>query len=308
MKVAIFGGCGFIGRELMNDLLARGHEVLTIGRSGQPGVAPGHSHSTTAPGDRAGMLALLEDVDTLFHLACDSTPGSTRLAPVAEGTANILPSLELLEILQGLPALRLVFVSSGGAIYRPGADTPPSREDSALSPRSYYGAGKLALELFIEAYQHQTGHAAVILRPSNIYGPGQRARRQFAIVPTLLTALRDGTPFTIWGDGSARRDFLYIDDFLDLCHRVITDDQDREPGTIFNAGSGRDVSILELCDLVERVSGRTLHRTFAPRRGVDMPIARLATEKAQVTLGWSARTPLRLGLEQTWRWFLKNSA
>ena len=307
MKVAILGGGGFIGRKLTHDLLARGHRVLTIGRRGQPAMAPGHSHSTTTPGDRAGMLALLEDVDNLFHLACDSTPGSTRMDPVAEGSANILPALEWLEVLQALPALRLVFVSSGGAIYRPGAGMAPSREDSAVSPRSYYGAGKLALELFIEAYQHQTGNAAVILRPSNIYGPGQRARRQFAIVPTLLTALRDGTPFTIWGDGSARRDFLYIDDFLDLCHRVITHDRGREPGTIFNAGSGSDVSILELCDLVESVSGRTLQRSFAPQRGVDMPIARLATDRARQSLGWSAQTPVRLGLERTWQWFLKNS-
>ena len=307
MKIAILGGSGFIGRRLRDSLLAGGHCVLTIGRSSQPTVSSRHSHATTTPGDREAMRALLEDVGVLFHLACDSTPGSTRLNPVPEGTANILPSLELLAVLQDLPALRLVFVSSGGAIYRAGTGMPPSKEDSALSPRSYYGAGKLALELFIEAYHHQTGNAAMILRPSNIYGPGQRAKQQFGIVPTLLSALRDGKPFTIWGDGSARRDFLYIDDFLDLCHRVISREWPREPASIFNAGSGDDVSILELCDLVENISGRTLDRHFAPQRGVDMPSAQLDTEKARQALGWSAGTPLRLGLEQTWQWFLASS-
>lgn len=252
------------------------------------------------------MRHLLQDIDVLFHLACDSTPGSTRLDPVAEGVANILPSLELLTVLQDLPTLRLVFVSSGGAVYTADNGALPSREDCPVSPRSYYGAGKLALERFIEAFHHQTGNAAVILRPSNLYGPGQRARRQFGIVPTLMKALHAGEPFTIWGDGSARRDFLYIDDFLDLCRCVIGAPWQGDSVAILNAGSGESVSIIELCDLAERVTGRKLHREFAPRRGVDMPIARLDTEKARETLGWAARTQLPQGLESAWRWFLAN--
>ena len=84
-------------------------------------------------------------------------------------------------------------------------------------------------------------------------------------------------------------------------------DWEREPFTILNAGSGEDVSILELCDLVEGVTGRALHRDFAPQRGVDMPVAQLDTEKARQALGWSARTPLQQGLEQTWQWFLENN-
>jgi UDP-glucose 4-epimerase len=304
VKIAIFGGSGFIGAQLRDDLLARDHSVLTLSRSMQPTVSPRHVHSTTSPEDREGMRSLLEDSDVLFHLACDSTPGSTRLDPVAEGTGNVLPSLELLAVLQDLPALRLVFVSSGGAAYRADAGAQPSREDSPLSPRSYYGAGKLALELFIEAFHHQTGNAAVILRPSNLYGPGQRARQQFGIVPTLMRALHTGEPFTIWGDGSARRDFLYIDDFLDLCRQVIAGDWQRDSVVVLNAGSGESVSILDLCDLAETVTGRALHREFAPKRGVDMPVARLDTEKARQNLGWSARTRLPQGLERTWQWFL----
>jgi UDP-glucose 4-epimerase len=252
------------------------------------------------------MRSLLEGFDVLFHLAADSTPGSTRLKPELEGTANLQPSLALLSVLQGLPELRLVFVSSGGAVYRAGENMQPSTEESPLSPCSYYGAGKLALELFIEAYHQQTGNAAIILRPSNLYGPGQYAKRQFGIVPTLLTAARDGSPFTIWGDGSARRDFLYIDDFLDLCDRTITPDRDREPLAVFNAGFGEGVSILELCDLVEQVTRRPLHREFAPQRGIDMPVARLNTEKARIALGWSAQTRLEHGLERTWQWFLES--
>jgi UDP-glucose 4-epimerase len=308
MKIAIFGGSGFIAGRLRDDLLGRGHSILTISRNPQASRSPRHSHSTIAPADRDGMRSLLKGFDVLFHLASDSTPGSTRLKPEFEGTANLQPSLELLSVLQGLPELRLVFVSSGGAVYRAGENMQPSTEESPLSPCSYYGAGKLALELFIEAYHQQTGHAATILRPSNLYGPGQHAKRQFGIVPTLLAAARHGSPFTIWGDGSARRDFLYIDDFLDLCERTITPNGYREVLAVFNAGSGEDVSILELCDLVERVTGRALHREFAPQRGIDMPVARLDTEKARNTLGWSAQTLLEQGLERTWQWFLETQS
>jgi len=306
MNIAIFGGSGFVGSRLRDYLLGRGHSVLTISRSAQSPGSSNHTHSTMSPEDHEGMRSLLEGFDVLFHLAADSTPGSTRLKPECEGTANLQPSLALLSVLQGLPELRLVFVSSGGAVYRADENMQPSTEESPLSPCSYYGAAKLALELFIEAYHHQTGNAAVILRPSNLYGPGQYAKRQFGIVPTLLTAARDGSPFTIWGDGSARRDFLYIDDFLDLCNRAIVPDGVREPLAIFNAGSGEGVSILELCHLVEQVTGRLLHREFAPQRGIDMPVARLDTDKARIALGWSAHTRLEHGLERTWQWFLES--
>lgn len=305
MKLAILGSSGFVGHKLAGDLLARGHQVLTVSRGVQPRVSQAHKHATMPEGNPAEIRALLADVDLLFHLACDSTPGSTRLNPVAEGAANVLPFLHLLEALQDLPKLRLVFVSSGGAIYRADSDMPPSKEDSALSPHSYYGAGKLTLEFFIEAYHNQTGNGAFILRPSNLYGPGQRPRQGFGIVPTLLTALRDGLPFTIWGDGSARRDFLYIDDFLDLCNRTITHDWTSQPAAVINAGAGESISILKLCDLVEQVTGRGLHRNFAPQRDIDLPVARLDMGKAQATLGWSARRSLQQGLENTWEWFLK---
>jgi len=306
MNIAIFGGSGFIGSRLRDDLLDRGHSVLTISRSPQSPRSSKHTHSSMSAEDHEGMRSLLHGVDVLFHLASDSTPGSTRLKPEFEGTANLQPSLALLSVLQGLPGLCLVFVSSGGAVYRAGENLQPSTEESPLSPCSYYGAGKLAMELFIEAYQQQTGNAAIILRPSNLYGPGQYAKRQFGIVPTLLAAARDGSTFTIWGDGSARRDFLYIDDFLDLCDRAIAPDGASRPLAVFNAGSGEGVSILELCHLVEQVTGRPLRREFAPQRGVDMPVARLDTDKARIALGWSAQTRLEHGLERTWQWFLES--
>ena len=303
MKIALYGGNGFIGRRLRDHLLAHGHTVLTLSRSNQPGVSAKHTHSTTAPGDAKAMRTLLEGVDVLFHLASDSTPGSTHLNPVREGTANILPSLELLALLQDLPQLRLIFVSSGGAIYHADEDMEASTENSTLSPRSYYGAGKIALEFFIDAYRQQTGNAATILRPSNLYGPGQYAKQQFGIVPTLLTAIREGKPFTIWGDGSARRDFLYIDDFLSLCDRVVVGMRATDTMTILNAGSGEGASIHELCELAEKVTERTLCRNFAPQRGVDMPVAHLDSTSAQELLNWSAKTNLKRGLELTWRWF-----
>ncbi len=86
-------------------------------------------------------------------------------------------------------------------------------ESSSIAPRSYYGAAKCAVEHLFRAYHAQTGHTVLIVRPPNIYGPGQLPKRQFGIVPTLMRCAQDGTEFEIWGDGSTIRDFLYIDDF-----------------------------------------------------------------------------------------------
>ncbi len=146
MNIVILGGSGFIGGRLTRSLVEAGHRVTSVSRSRMPRLGPDHAHMDITLNDRQSTLALLKDADFLFHLACDSTPGSSRLQPALEGINNILPTLQLLEVLQQRSRPCLVYISSGGAIYRQGPDASPFDEDSATLPMSYYGAGKLAVE------------------------------------------------------------------------------------------------------------------------------------------------------------------
>ncbi len=301
MKSVILGGSGFLGQRLTQSLCDPGQEVVTVSRSPLRPLGQGHRHRDITLDDRRALAALLEDADFVFHLASDTTPGVSRLQPALEVNNNLLPLASLLECLQGLERPTLVYVSSGGAIYPPAQGS--LTESSATLPASYYGAGKLAAEALIQAYQQQTGHRVVILRPANIFGPGQVPKKQFGVVPTLCACLLNNKAFTLWGDGSAVRDYLYIDDFLQLCMQVVSHNWPAATLETLNAGSGQGHSILTLCQLLEQVSGRQLVVERMPPRGVDTQSVVLDCSRALALLGWRASTELASGLEATWQWF-----
>ncbi len=306
MKSVILGGSGFLGQRLTQQLCDQGQRVATVSRSPLKSIGPLHQHRDVTLDDRRALSSLLEDADFVFHLASDTTPGVSRLQPALEINNNLLPLAGLLECLQERRGAMLVYISSGGAIYEAHQNTLP--EDSAKLPASYYGAGKLAAEALIQAYHQQTGHGAVILRPANIFGPGQVPKKQFGIVPTLCHCLLNDKPFTLWGDGSAVRDYLYVEDFLRLCQDITHHAWPDTTLEILNVGTGKGYSILSVCKLLEQVSGRTLSIDTMPPRGVDTPSVLLDCSHARSLLGWEAQTSLEDGLVETWRWFSQQYA
>jgi UDP-glucose 4-epimerase len=134
-----------------------------------------------------------------------------------------------------------------------------------------------------------------------VYGPGQRPKAGFGVIANGFERIRRQEPIQIWGDGTATRDYLYIDDFIDLCVRVISE----HAGLgfdVMNAASGIGVSLNHLMDLMEEAAGKPLIREFRERRPLDAPHVVIASSKALLRYGWSAATPLRTGLERTWNW------
>lgn len=248
------------------------------------------------------MGEIYQQADFIFHLACDTTPATSFRQSSLEVTANLLPSLRLLEYLEHHCKAVLVYVSSGGTIYGDG-DNAPRSETSTTSPISYYGAGKASLELFFQAYHLQTGNPVVILRPSNIYGPGQFAKQQFGFIPTVFHAIAQGNAFYLMGDGRHVRDFLFVDDFVSLC-LSITRSLSRLEGqcSIYNAGSGQGVELLELIALAERVTGKKVQLEYNPARNVDVRSIVLESGKARADLSWVPDTALEEGLRRTWNW------
>jgi len=283
--VLVLGAGGFVGRALLPSLADRGIHAAALGRGAQGGA----------------LADLLGDVHTVVHLASGTTPGSSAGCPTHELHHNLEPTLRLLEALQRYPHLHLVYVSSGGTLLPrvPG----PGDEDVAVYSRSYYGAGKIAAEHFIEAWCHQSGGRATVLRPSNLYGPGQPERPGFGVIPAAMGKLARGEVMHVWGDGSIGRDYLYIDDFVRLLVSVVNAPP-TEGHHVFNACSGRSTSLDELLAMLEAVSGRVLQRSQAPGRSVDAPTVRMRADRARATFGWRPEVPLGEGLDRTWRWFI----
>lgn len=300
--VLLLGGTGFVGSRLMGRLHALGREVFVISRKAHTLPALENCHRFS---DSLDNVALLDDMlprcATVFHLASTSTPGSSAMQPAFEAANNLLPTLRFLETLQRHPNVDLVFLSSGGAIYGNAAAESIS-EDAPLSPLSYYGAGKAAVEKFIAAYCTQLKRTAVILRPANFYGPGQPYRAGFGVVPTIFYHIKTGKRFEIWGDGNNIRDYLYIDDFLDLCVMLIEKPPYNAGMRIYNAGTGEGTTLNSLCELASKVSGKKLNREYKALRAVDVRKVVLNSEAVRRDYGWSAKTRLEDGLSATWSW------
>lgn len=242
------------------------------------------------------LLPLLERCTQVIHLASSTTPGMTVWTPVAEVEGSLLPALRFLECLQDFPESKVVFVSTGGALY---GNAEIASETTALLPNSYHGAGKAALEAFVSVLGQRRSGKLTILRPSNIYGPGQSLRSGFGIIRNLLERVKDGSQVTLWSGGSSVRDYLYIDDMVAACKLAL-----RGPGGVFNIGTGVGTSLDELIAQVENITGRAMVVRREPARPSDVTHIVLDASRAMEFLGWHAKVGLAEGILATWNWLV----
>ncbi len=302
--ILLIGGGGFFGLALARALVARQKEVHVLSRGVESGRRAGIAFHRGSQDDPAVVQPLLERCGLLIHLAATTTPGSSRGTPVIDTLENLLPAARLMDMLSRIPPKRIIFISSGGAIYGNPSRLPVD-ESHPTAPLSYHAAGKVSLESLMIAFAHVNPVQLAILRPSNLYGPGQTLRAGFGLIRTLLDKAWHGTPVDIWGDGSAVRDYLYIDDAVDACRRLI---DSADASGIFNLGSGIGVSIADLIPRVEQITGRTLQVVAQPERGIDVRTIVLDCARLQRATGWVPRIGLDDGLRHTWNWVCEQHA
>lgn len=298
--ILVLGAGGFVGRHLVRALARRGERVIAVSRQPVDAIA-GVEFIVASLVEPEHFMPLLARSRAVVHLASRSTPGSSAGRPLTELDDNLRPTLALLQALQEQPNTNLLYLSSGGSVYGANSNSP-STEAAALEPRSYHGAGKVASEHFISAWCSQYGGAATILRPSNIYGPGQNERAGFGIVPTVFGKITRDEILAVWGDGSAVRDYLYIDDLVKLCEFILAAPMPAGVSTL-NAASGIGVSLNDLLHAMEEIAGKRLPRTYQTQRAVDARLIVMDPSLAYRHYGWSAATSLQDGLRQTWKWF-----
>jgi UDP-glucose 4-epimerase len=295
-SVLLVGGNGFLGQALARALSSTGWQVGVLSRGEMPCPLPGVEWHGGSQDDPGVVAALLDMYGAVVHLASTSTPGTYADRPARECEENLLPLLRFLEISEGRPEVPLIFISSGGAIYGQPTELPVG-ESQRLAPISNHAAGKAAAECFL-GVQAARGRRVTVLRPSNVYGPGQHLKPGFGVIRTMLEHARRGTAMAIWGDGETLRDYLYVDDFVEAMRRVL------EAPTVgtFNLGSGVGVSLNALCRLAERVTARPIRTAYHPARGVDVRAVVLDGDAFQQRYGWQPHIALDEGLRRTWEW------
>lgn len=196
--------------------------------------------------------------------------------------------------------VELLYLSSGGALYAPAGDSM-SNETMQVRPLSYHGAGKIAAEYFISAWCDQYSRKATIVRPSNVYGPGQPERAEFGIIPAALGKIKRSETLHVWGDGSAVRDYLYIDDLVRLMLTILHKPTPKG-ARVVNACSGVGVSLNELFDVLQDVTGVSLSCSYETSRAVDASRVVMDPTLAKREYNFLAATPLHEGLRRTWAW------
>ena len=276
MRVAVTGIDGFVGRAVGPALEARGHELVPIARR--------LGHDVT----RADSLATVPAFDAVIHLGVTSVPASYA-DPRAFYEANVLGTLNVLELARHVSA-RVVFASSyvyGQPRYQPIDEAHPTQ---AFNP---YAQSKLLGEALCTAYARDFGTKVTIIRPFNVFGPGQG--RQF-LVPRLVQQICEGSEVSVT-DLRPRRDYVHVRDVASALVSAASIDR-REP-SVFNVGSGRSVGIEELVALISRLSGRTakITCTHQPRPNEVLDTV-CDARRAHAELGWEPTITLEAGLQE----------
>ena len=306
MRVLVTGGAGFIGSHLTDALVRRGDAVgvvddMSAGRLGRvPEAAAVHKLSVT---DAAALAALTAEFapELICHLAAQIDVRSSVSHPAADAAANVIGTVNVLESARAVGA-RVLFASTGAVIY--GRDAPiPSMEDVLPLPESPYGVAKHCAEQYVLLYNRLHGMSHAVLRFANVYGPRQDPAGLAGVVAIFCARALAGERPVIYGDGQQTRDHVYVADAVGAF--LAAADRGR-PGT-WNIGTGTEVSVLALIQVISQVAGYQLEPVFAPARPGELLRGALAPERARRDLGWVPTTSLAEGVQRVYQWIKAGS-
>ncbi|RLB78212.1 MAG: epimerase [Deltaproteobacteria bacterium] len=298
-NILLLGGGGFIGTALSRSLCENKFNVHILSRHFPARqIEPNIIFHQGSMDNRKILERVLPECKTIIHLASSTTPGNSSRQPALEADKNIAPTLRFLDILQSYKHFHLIFVSSGGTLYGNPEFTPVD-ETHPLNPLSFHGAGKIAIETFLRTFSTSSEKSTTIVRPSNVYGPGQYFHRGFGVIRTMLEHIRKGTVMEIWGDGTSIRDFLYIDDMITALISLIDFPHDNNT---YNVGSGIGYSLNQLKEIIESVCGKKLRTVYRPGRKIDVKNIVLDSSRLIKKTKWHPTVSLEQGIEFTWKW------
>jgi UDP-glucuronate 4-epimerase len=310
VKLLVTGGAGFIGSHLVDRRLARGDRVVVLDDFNDfydPAIKRAHVAGHLSDPrfrlveadirDREAVFRVFEEErpEAVVHLAARAGVRPSLVQPVLYEEVNCVGTLQLLDaaVAHGKP--RFVFGSSS-SVYGINSKLPFSEEDPIERPISPYAATKRAGELHVFTAHYVHGIEAVCLRFFTVYGPRQRPEMAIA---KFIRAIDRGDPITIFGDGSSRRDYTYVDDIVDGVEAALN----RPPGfDIINLGGSSPVTLAELVAAIEEATGKKARVDRRPDQPGDVPVTYAAVKKAEERLGFRARVPLAEGLARSVAW------
>jgi UDP-glucose 4-epimerase len=305
MNCLVTGGAGFIGSHVVDALLARGDRVtvidnLSTGRRSNLEQALSGSGAELHVADVRDADAVSEIFATakpelVFHLAAQIDVRHSVADPADDAQTNTLGTIAVLEAARAAGVRRVVNSSTGGALYGD-ADVIPTPEDHPIRPMAPYGQSKYAAEGYLELYARLHGLSTISLRYGNVYGPRQDVHGEAGVVAIFCGCLVEGRRPVVFGDGGQTRDWVDVSDVV----RANLLAADADLTVPVNIGCGRETSVLDLLDALDRVGDQCspLAPEFAPDRPGEVRRSCLDVTRARTELGWEARVTVEDGLRE----------
>lgn len=300
-KALVTGGVGFVGSHLVDELLSRGIETYVIDNlsTGSLENIKGHMNNKLfhlTIGDIRDISYLapdISDMDVVFHEAAFVNDPKSIKNPVHVHEVNVNNTFELMNYCLKKDVKKFIFASSA-AVYGE-SNNSISLEKSELKPITPYGASKAIIEIYLNTYWKTYGFKNTILRYFNIFGPRQRYDSESGVITIFFEKLLKNESPVVFGDGKQTRDFVNVKDIVQA--NMLVAESNNSFGEVFNVGTGKSTSILELAETMSKVAGKDIHPIFAEARRGDSSFSKASIDKIKKMLGYEPKILLEDGLK-----------
>ncbi|MFC1963362.1 NAD-dependent epimerase/dehydratase family protein [Chloroflexota bacterium] len=298
MKILVTGGAGFIGSHVVDALINLGHEVVVIDNlsSGRrENLNPAAKFYELSIRDES-LSAIFEQEkpEIVNHHAAQIEVRKSTDDPVFDAEENILGSLNVIVNSLRSGVKRIIYASSGGAVYGD-PEYLPADEKHPVNPVSQYGVSKHAVEHYLYLYSVLHGIEHIILRYANVYGPRQNPHGEAGVISIFAALMLSGQRPSIFGPGDKTRDYIHVSDIVKANILAL----EKEKNAIYNIGTGVETSDQEIFDTLAKVLGYSGTPIYAPVRTGEVYRICLNADNARQELGWSSKIALEEGMEQT---------
>jgi len=309
MRYLITGGAGFIGSNITDELVRRGHDVVVLddlssGRdSNLAGIRSKIDLRIASITDLAAVQSACQKVDYVIHLAARTSVPRSVKDPLETNRVNIDGTLNVLVAARDAKVHRFVYAASSSAY----GETPtlPKVETMPSEPISPYGVTKYVGELYAQVFGRVYGLENASVRYFNVFGPRQDPTSQYSgVLSRFMLALIEGKSPTVYGDGEQSRDFTYIDNVVDETLRAC--EAQGASGRVFNGGTGVRITLNQVLKMLEKISGQKIQAQYDPPRKGDILHSQADISLARKILGYEPKVNFEEGIERTWAWYTAN--
>lgn len=298
-KILITGGAGFIGSNIAEIATKQGHFVRVLDN-----LSTGHLNNLVkevefVKGDITDpkiVRSAMEGIDFVLHYAAQASVVVSTENPQLDCNINVVGTVNILQQALKSHIKHVIFASTGGAIYG-NVKHLPAPETTPKNPLSPYGVSKASAEYFCEYYKRR-GLPVTILRFANVYGPKQDIRGEAGVISIFLGNIIAGKPLIVYGYGKPTRDYIFVKDLAKLNMMIL----DKPIPEVVNVGTGKEISLNELLEVIKEVTGKNWELEYKPLRSGEVERISLDVSKITELTDWKAETPLKIGIQEVWKW------